>query len=247
MTVDDLQDLYSELRGSRSAPAIMDARAHFLERQWGDALSKLTEAYEKYCETRQRILRQDPEKQVDAKAKDRDRQIRRLMRKQDKAREIIGKLETYLPQLEKLAEKEKAKEHAKQIAAEEDSSASDVPADSVPADASVSDAEAINKESIDPQFLQHFSELIGDRQLDLVSSQFDFRPLDDPDDVAADAVYLLRKGDRCLLVHADVSADDAKKLKCVDIDNAKNRVELSRNAMVRLSQKRKLVLLIRKR
>ena len=113
MTVDDLQELYGELRGSRSAPAIMDARASFLERQYSDALAHLRDAHETYSESRQRILRQDPEKSVDKKAADRDRQIRRLKRKQDKARELIEKFEEFLPQLEKLAAKEIARSEAK--------------------------------------------------------------------------------------------------------------------------------------
>ena len=44
MDVDDLQKLYSELRGSRSGPAVMDARAHFLERQMTDSLNSLKES-----------------------------------------------------------------------------------------------------------------------------------------------------------------------------------------------------------
>ncbi|WP_372898263.1 hypothetical protein [Stieleria sp.] len=257
MTVDDLQDLYGELRGSRSAPAIMDARAFFLERQWADSHTKLNEAYEKYRESRQRILRQDPEKEVDVKAKDRDRQVRRLQRKQDKAREIIQKFESYLPQLERLAEKEKAKEESKaatatvtpteQHAEQHADAASDVQ-ETPPV---AQDRQIVSKDSIDEAFLNQFSVLIGDRQLEFVSGRFDFQPLTDPQDVISDAIYLLRKGDRCMMIHAetlpdDSGSDDSAKLLCVDIAKAKNRVELSPNAMVRLSQKRKLVLLLTK-
>ncbi|QEF96050.1 hypothetical protein Mal15_00760 [Stieleria maiorica] len=265
VSVDDLQDLYGELRGSRSAPAIMDARAHFLERQWADSHTKLNEAYEKYRESRQRILRQDPEKEVDAKAKDRDRQIRRLKRKQDKAREIIEKFELYLPQIERLAEKEREKEERKAAeveaaVAEAEASESDT-ADAVTTQPATSedqqgpsgadDRQTITKDSVEEAFLKQFSELIGDRQLDFISNRYDFRPLETPEDVQADAVYLLRKGDRCLMVHAEVVAgsadsDEGIKLLCVDIAKAKNRVELSPKAMVRLSRKRKLVLLLAK-
>lgn len=254
MTVDDLQDLYGELRGSRSAPAIMDARAFFLERQWADSHTKLNEAYEKYRESRQRILRQDPEKEVDAKAKDRDRQVRRLQRKQDKAREIIQKFETYLPQLERLAEKDRAKEVSK--AATPTDSPSEQPDDDDAPDVQVTpplpqDRQIVTKDSVDEAFLNQFSVLIGDRQLEFVSGRFDFQPLTDPQQVISDAIYLLRKGDRCMMIHAetladDTDSDDNAKLLCVDIVKAKNRVELSPNAMVRLSQKRKLVLLLTK-
>lgn len=248
MTVDDLQDLYGELRGSRSAPAIMDARAHFLERQWQDALDSLNDAYQTYCESRQRILRQDPEKQVDAKAADRDRQVRRLKRKQDKAREIIETFETYLPQLAKLAEKERAKEEAKNqsvVVAEIDSpSESDPP---IEAGATVTgDGTIVSKDAIDGAWLKQFALLIGDRQLEFVGSRFGFRALADPADVKPDAVYLLRKSERCFLLHAEPIADDPSRLNCVDICSAKNHVELSFQRMVRLSEKRKLVLLLEK-
>lgn len=250
MTVDDLQDLYSELRGSRSAPAIMDARAFFLERQWTESHAKLTEAYEKYSESRQRILRQDPEKQVDAKAKDRDRQVRRLQRKREKAMEIIEKFEEFLPQLERLAEKAKAKEDAKEkkpveeqaVTTELESAAQSGNAQP----ASNPEICTITKESIDAAFLKQFSDLIGDRQLEFVGNRYDFRPLDEPEDAFADALYLLRKGERCLLIHASPSPDQPGKLHCVDINNAKNHVTLSPRAMVKLSQKRKLVLLLAK-
>lgn len=234
MTVDDLQDLYSELRGSRSAPAIMDARAHFLERQWQDSLTSLTDAYETYCESRQRILRQDPEKQIDAKAKDRDRQVRRIKRKQDKARELIERFEEYLPQLQKLAEKERAKVEAKAEAAAKESAAS------------AAEAALLRKESIEEAFLKQFAILIGDRQLGLVSSRFGFRPLETTSDAKEGAVYLLRKGDRCFLLHAEVVAGDDSRLNCVDLCSAKNHVELSRERMVKLSRKHRLVLLLNK-
>jgi len=253
MTVDDLQNLYSELRGSRSAPAIMDARAHFLERQMQDAHSKLQEAYEKYNESRQRILRQDPEKQVDAKAKDRDQQIRRLKRKQDKAREIIDTFEEYLKQLKRLAEKEqdredsKAKLRSEKAASEKAASEKVTPQDDVPELRAESAAKAIvTKDSIDKAILEQFSKLIGNRQLDFVSSQFGFSPLAHAADVQADAVYLLRKGDRCLLLNAELATEDDAELTCIDIFNRRNQIRLSREAMVKLSLKRKLVLLLRK-
>lgn len=237
MTVDDLQALYSELRGSRSAPAIMDARAFFLERQMQEAHVKLNEAYEKYSESRQRILRQDPEKQVDAKSPDRDRQVRRLQRKQDKAREIIESFEEYLGQLKKLAEKEKKREGARVNQAEPESVSTNVsPVEPV----------TVKKESFDEEFLSHFSNLIGDRQLDLVTSRFGFLPLSDIIEVQSDAVYLLRKGDSCLLINSILESEGDSKLTCVDLCNAKNRVRLSPEAMIKLSVRRRLVMLLKR-
>ena len=113
MNAEDLQSLYSELRGSRAAPAIMDARSLFLDLQYDAALAKLRDSYDKYSESRMRILRQDAEKQVDAKAKDRDRQVKRIKRKQEKAKEILEKFEELMPELEKLIAKQKKKEEKK--------------------------------------------------------------------------------------------------------------------------------------
>lgn len=245
MSVDDLQALYSELRGSRSAPAIMDARAFFLERQMQDAHAKLQEAYDKYHESRQRILRQDPEKHVDAKAKDRDQQIRRLKRKQEKAREIVGLFEEYLKQLQRLAEKEKTKEDSKaQSQSVNTETENTSPAISSEVQGAGSHVAVVKKDSIDEGMLEHFSALIGDRQLEFVSSQFSFIPLLEITDVRSDAVYLLRKRDRCLLLNAETDPTDDSVLLCVDLNNANNHIQLSPEAMVRLSKKRKLVLLI---
>ncbi len=47
MNAEDLQNVYDELRGSRSAPLVMDARSLFLDQQYTAALAKLTEAQEK--------------------------------------------------------------------------------------------------------------------------------------------------------------------------------------------------------
>ncbi|WP_253159067.1 hypothetical protein [Stieleria tagensis] len=223
--MDDLQDLYSELRGSRSAPPIMDARALFLERQMQGSWAKLDEAYTSYCESRQRILRQDPDKQVDAKAKDRDQQIRRLKRKQEKAQQIIKRFEELLPQLKKLADKQQSQEARKAKPAESKASRHVRPA------------------SITPDFIGRFSELIGDRQLDLVSLHFGFKPLADISDVQSDAAYLLREGDRCLLIAAEDGAVSSSELVCRDLCDRDVTVSLSHEVMVQLSVDRKLVLL----
>jgi hypothetical protein len=245
MTIDDLQALYSELRGSRSAPAIMDARAFFLERQMQDAHAKLNEAYETYSESRQRILRQDPETQVDAKAKDRDQQIRRLKRKQAKAREIIESLEDYLGQLKRLADKEKAREDSKSNATNQPTATEGLPADAE-TDSDAVQRNVVKKDSLDDEMLKQFSGLIGDRQLDFVSSRYDFRPLTQVADVQTDAVYLYRKGDRCLLINAEFASAGDTELTCADVCKPTNRIQLSPNAMVKLSVKRQIVLLLEK-
>ncbi len=231
LSVDDLQNLYSELRGSRSGPAITDARAFFLERQMKDAHEKLLEAYETYRESRQRVLRQDPEQAVDAKTPDRDRQVRRLQRKQEKAREILKTFEKFLSELERLAGKEKAREEAKAQAAAAGASAA---------------GKTVGRDAITKPMLKVFHELIGDRQLEFVSDRFDFKPLESVGDVVSGAVYLYRKGERCLLVHIQRTGDGGEPLEMVDLCNAGNRIELSAEQMVGLSVKRRLVLLLQR-
>ena len=80
MDADDFQDLYKLLRGSRCATAVLDARALFVERKLERSLLKMSEARASFAESRHRVLRQDPEKTIDTKAEDRDRQIKKAKR-----------------------------------------------------------------------------------------------------------------------------------------------------------------------
>ena len=72
MDADDFQDLYKLLRGSRSATAVLDAHALYLEKKMPESLAKLVHARDSFLSTRERFLKQDVSKQVDAKAKDAD-------------------------------------------------------------------------------------------------------------------------------------------------------------------------------
>ncbi len=106
MDADDFQDLYKLLRGSRCATAVLDARALFVERKMERSHLKLSEARASFAESRHRVLRQDPEKAIDAKAKDRDRQIKKVKRKQEKAQETLDAFDELLPVLTKMAQRE---------------------------------------------------------------------------------------------------------------------------------------------
>ena len=117
MDADDFQDLYKLLRGSRCAVAVLDARALFVERKMADSLLKMTEARASFAESRHRVLRQDPEKTVDSKAKDRDRQIKKIKRKQEKAQETLDAFDEILPVLTKLSERQ-TERHARQTGAQ---------------------------------------------------------------------------------------------------------------------------------
>ena len=89
MDADDFQDLYKLLRGSRCATAVLDARALFVERRMEQSLLKMSEARASFAESRHRVLRQDPEKTIDAKAKDRDRQVKKVKRCKAKHRSAV--------------------------------------------------------------------------------------------------------------------------------------------------------------
>lgn len=106
MDADDFQDLYKLLRGSRCATAVLDARALFVERKMERSLLKMNEARASFAESRHRVLRQDPEKTIDAKAKDRDRQVKKAKRKQEKAQETLDAFDELMPALTKMAERE---------------------------------------------------------------------------------------------------------------------------------------------
>ncbi len=230
MTADDLQDLYNELRGSRSSFPITDARGMFMDRQMQAALAKVQESYELYRESRYRILRQDPAKQVDAKAPDREAQIRRLTRKQNKAKEILAKFEELLPELTKLADKEKAKQAAAVVVKDEAAAAQRSPF-------------AVESD-FDRVFLDGFQESDGDDQLDLVSSQFAFKPLAIESDIQFGAIYLLRDDGKSLLIRADKSTSGDRSITGVDIHRPENAIQLTHSSMIQLSQDRKLVVLL---
>jgi len=106
MDADDFQDLYKLLRGSRCATAVLDARALFVERKMERSLLKMSEARASFAESRHRVLRQDPEKTIDAKATDRDRQVKKAKRKQEKAQETLDAFDELIPVLTKMAKRE---------------------------------------------------------------------------------------------------------------------------------------------
>ncbi|MEL6106811.1 MAG: hypothetical protein AAFU85_12260 [Planctomycetota bacterium] len=249
MDVDDFQVLYSELRGSRCSKALIDARALFLERQLGESLAKLSEARDIYQESRARVLRQDPEKDIDKKAADRDRQIRRLKRKQEKAREILGRFEEMIPQLQKLAKREaerEAEREAKRRARENGNIDGEARTDQAPADPSpAQNGTRHDSQFLGAQFLEHFGGLTGDRQLSLVSARFGFRPLLEDADVQSDAVYLMHDGHHSHLFIARASSS-ADEFDCMDPATNESLGPVTRDALVKFSIDRKLVMLVEK-
>ena len=117
MDAEDFQDLYKLLRGSRCAVFVLDARALFVESKLDDSLVKMKEARASFAESRHRVLRHDPEKGIDPKAQDFDRQVKKARRKQEKAQETLDAFDEILPKLSRLAERQ-ASRRARQAGSE---------------------------------------------------------------------------------------------------------------------------------
>ena len=125
MDADQFQDLYKLLRGSREAIAVLDARALFNENKLLAAWEKISEARETFAESHFRVLKQSPEQQLDPKARDADRQLKKLKRKQEKTIEIVKAFDEMLPQLNKLVERQQRRielEESREAAAENENS-----------------------------------------------------------------------------------------------------------------------------
>lgn len=265
MDVDDFEALYRELRGSSSSQPIVDAKSAFADRDFQTAQSLLAEAYETYKESRSRILRQDVEKQVDAKAPDRDRQVRRLKRKQEKAQELIGKFEEILPQLEKYVERENARtQRAEERARErekEDSKSVEVPSPSEISSASevsmqpqqsssnpgsVEERGDLDRLTVPAAFEKRFAESKGEEQLEVVSEYFGFRPFTESENVPPGSLYLLRESGKSVLIIAEQDPLNDDQMLCIDYFHPATTVPMTPAMMARLSEDRKLVMLLNK-
>jgi hypothetical protein len=270
MNADDLQDLYNALRGSRSALAVLDARTLFMEKQMVKAHARLLDAHTTYQESRSRLLKQDPEQQYDPKSKEGDRQIRRLKRKQEKAREILEVFDGLLPQLAKLARREQARQAAAPAPAQPVArakpaqqqasgpvaqpapTAPDVPAPTSDADQlddqhveSPLELEPARPASLSEKFLDDFQENWGDDQLHVVGRHYGFTPVESDEDIHMDALYYLRKGDDSILVQTS-SADAVDAVALINVVNQKPLRPLPRDTFIELGRQRKMVLLLQR-
>lgn len=90
-----------------------------------------------------------------------------------------------------------------------------------------------------------FNDLIGDRQLDLVTSHYGFRPVASSDDVKVDAVYLYRRGGKCTMVTLEAMTN-GREYALVEIENPDNRVVITGERLIALSQRRRIVLLLKR-
>ena len=236
MNADDFQDLYKLLRGSKSAFGVLDARTLFLEKKMQAALAKIVDSRESYSTSRTRLMKQDAKKQVDAKAKDAERQIKRIERKQEKVREILKKFDEMMPALEKLAAKEHEKESAQQqgAAVHDDGGVAIEPQTGV---------RPVTPKDVSVEFAARFIETEGDKQLELISGNFGFQPIESEEDIFPNSVYFIRIQNESFLVHTrgqDEMGDDVPLVSVVDEMPMKT---YTRDAFVRLGTRRRMVLL----
>ncbi|MGI9471303.1 MAG: hypothetical protein ACR2NZ_07230 [Rubripirellula sp.] len=266
MDVDDFQNLYNLLRGSRSAMAVLDARALFSEKKLDAAHLKLTEAREVYAESRARVLKQDPEKQIDAKAKDRDRQLKKAKRKQEKARETLEAFDELLPALMKSAERQnerlaRVSARAETEPSEDDSESQPEPAridldagsefdssDDGASSASQSDspepkdaAPMARPADVEKEFFESYARCEGDERLDLIGQRFGFREVREETDLHGDALYFIQTSSRTLLVSTPPEIESEVSL--VNLIDGRPIKPVPRAAFLKLGRKRKMVLL----
>ncbi len=253
MDADDLQQLYKLLRGSRSALLVLDAQAMFVDLQMVDAQQKLIEARELYAESRSRLLRQTPSGGVDSKAKDADRQIKRLERKQEKAREVLDAFDELAPQMAKLARREQESKLDRDGSAETESAGvgepagADGPADGAPASRSDGDRRdefiVARPEAVTDEFAESFRRTEGDEQLEVISRHFGFREVSSATDVHSDALYFVRRRGKSFLIRTLAEEPSEEGVPMANALDESPMKPLSLKAMLRLGKKRKMVLL----
>jgi hypothetical protein len=238
MDADDFQNLYKMLRGSRSALAVLDARAFYSDHKMVEAHEKLSYARDLFLESRSRLLKQDVEDQVDPKAKDADKQIKKLKRKQEKLLKTVEVFEELMPTLEKLASRERQRLalEASTVAETDEAAASEsVESETDPAIA--------RPTAISPEFVDAFANAVGDERLDLINDRFGFREVQSESDIHADALYFIHTGDQSLLVRTPAIEESAAILAVVNAVDDRPVKPFSREAFLKLGARRKMVLL----
>ncbi len=267
MDADDFQDLYNLLRGSRCAMTVLDARALFVDKKIEDALQKLIEARESFAESRYRVLKQDPEKHIDPKAKDRDRQLRKATRKQEKALETLGAFDELMPALEKMVERDRVRRQRQAAQIEKKRSPEESPTSENAGLDSCSDFDSLGEgplpqESSETQsqqsqtqqrlacmadftdaVLSEFAKCKGDEKLDLIGKCFGFRPVKDDQDVIDGGVYLIQTSKRILLVCLPESGSSNPELPLLNLVDKKRIKPITKASFVNLGTHRKMVLL----
>jgi hypothetical protein len=242
MNAEDFQDLYKLLRGSKSAFAVLDARTLFIEKKLARCLERIEEARESYVQSRSRLMKQPAEQQVDAKAADADRQIKRIQRKQDKVNDILKCFDELLPKLRKLADREKAK------AVPDTSADSSAAADGQEiADGSELQPghyeRAACREDLTELFLKRFDQIEGDEQLLWVGKHFGFRQVESQDDIHPESLYFIKIEEESFLVQTRAASELTDGVALTSVTNNLPMKTYSHDAFVRMGVRKRMVLL----
>jgi len=248
MNADDFQELYKLLRGSKSAMPVLDAKTLYSEGKMDAALEKLVGARETFMESRSRLIKQDVEAQVDKKAKDRDRQVKKLKRKQEKLLDTVKVFDELIPQLEKQAERERqrAEKAAARAEAHEPSAAEVKTSTSEAASPTELPRQEVARTSdVSEDFAAAFTGTEGDERLDVVSKRFGFREVESDEDLCAESLYLIQSGSKSYLVATP--SDDAmvETVAVTNVVDDRPIKPFSRKDFLQLGKRRKMVLLTR--
>ncbi|QDT12831.1 hypothetical protein [Planctomycetes bacterium K23_9] len=239
MNAEDFQNLYKLLRGSKSAFAVLDARTLFIEKNSIQSLERIEEARESYSQSRSRLMKSSAETQVDAKAPDAAKQIKRIERKQDKVKEILKAFDEMLPKLRKLADRDQAKAKEKP---DTESTSSDVSESQQELQNGVYDRPA-NRDDVTKLFLGRFKEIDGDEQLAWIAKHFGFRPVESEEDIYPDSIYFIKIEDETFLVQTRSADEIQKGVALISIDSNVPMKTYTREAFVRMGSRRRMVLL----
>ncbi len=255
MNADQFQDLYKLLRGSKAATAVLDARALFMEKRLQQAYQKLSDARESFAESRSRVLRQTPEQQLDPKARDADRQLKKLKRKQDKTIETIKLFDELLPQLEKLVERqqrhqelEDAREH--EAPAPDPSDQEAMAPNVAPADAA---PESIQHEAkgyqvarisdLSKELITALSDAAQEQRLDIINQHFGFREVSSDEDLHGDALYYIQTKNAEILASTPSAEQMGDEICLISVIDHRTIKPFSRASFLKLGTSRKMVLL----
>ncbi|MGB7344545.1 MAG: hypothetical protein WBD20_10050 [Pirellulaceae bacterium] len=246
MNAEEYQDLYKLLRGSKSAFTVLDARTLFIEKKTAQSLEKIQEARAAYEQSRSRMMKQPAAKQVDPKAADADRQIKRIERKQDKVKEILKAFDEMMPKLQKLVDREGTPKKAE---AEVDPESKPIEVPRPSADSLASDLEhgtyerPANRNDLTELFIARFNQLEGDEQLLWIGKHFGFREIKGDEDVHPDSLYFIKIQDESFLVQTRSAEDLKDGIPLFSVACNIPMKTYTREAFVRLGQRRRMVLL----
>lgn len=242
MDADQFQDLYKLLRGNREAITVLDAKALFMEKKTEKAYQKLSESRETFVESHSRVLKQSPEQQLDPKARDADRQLKKLKRKQDKTIEIVKAYDEMLPQLEKLAERELRRRELEENR-EPDVTAPEPQSDAAAETNEASDVRIARSSDLNESLIAALSEAKMEQRLNIINESFGFREVQSDEDLHGDALYYVQTSKAAILACTPSVSEMSELIHLTSVIDQRPIKPFSRSAFIKLGTSRKMVLL----